>query len=183
LPSFLSALDEFRDSPAQVMSVGGVNVHPGLLHTVGSPGDLSDDGCSILASGRQRHWAAVQFITVVVSTALDPFLIPWFQARNGNGGLGVCVASLVSEMFMVGAGVRLAVDGIFDRAFALSLVRGLVAGGAMTVVALLLSGLTPFLAAPLALAAYLGCLWGIGGLGQEQIGIVREAFARRTRRA
>ena len=139
-------------------------------------------GTSILSSGRERAWAGVQLLCVVVSSVLDPLLIPWFQARTGNGGLGVCVASVVSEVLMVGGGVWLAVDGLFDRSFAKSVARTLAAGAAMTAVALLLARLSPWLAAPVALATYFGSLWAIGGLDQAQIEIVRGALARRLRR-
>ena len=40
-----------------------------------------------MAAGRERPWAISQFLCVVVSAALDPILVPWFQAHRGNGGL------------------------------------------------------------------------------------------------
>ncbi len=45
-------------------------------------------GCSLSAAGRQRPWALLQLGGLVVATVLDLLLIPWFQARTGNGGLG-----------------------------------------------------------------------------------------------
>ena len=58
----------------------------------------------------------------------------------------------------------------------------IVAGGAMAAVAWLLSGLTPFLAAPVAVLAYGGVLYALGGLDAEQAGMIREIIARKTRR-
>ena len=39
----------------------------------------------------------------------------------------------------------------------------------MAVAAKLMHGLSSFVAAPLAVAAYVACLWALGGLGKEQI--------------
>lgn len=140
-------------------------------------------GCSIMAAGKQKTWAVLQFACVVISSVLDPLLIPLFQARMGNGGLGVCVASVVSELVMVVAGLRMAVPGIFDRSVVIGLLRALAAGAVMAVVGYLLSDFSPFLAAPIVLAVYVAALWAVGGLNKDQLGILREALARRRRRA
>jgi O-antigen/teichoic acid export membrane protein len=139
-------------------------------------------GISILAAGRQRAWAAAQFVCVVVSSVLDPVLIPWFQARAGNGGLGVCVASVASEVLMVAAGIWLAPARFFDRAFGIAVARGLCAGGAMIATAFALSRMTLFVAAPLSVASYAVSLWAVGGLGNEQVALLREALSKREAR-
>ena len=138
-------------------------------------------GSALLAAGRQSAWAAVQLACVVVSIVLDPLLVPWFQLRTGNGGLGICVATLVSEVLMVSAGVWLTPRGVFDRHFAKTLSLAFVAGGAMVLVGLLLSSITPFVAAPASLVAYLVCLWGVGGAEEEQLAVLKGALARRLR--
>ena len=43
-----------------------------------------------------------------MSLVLNPLLVPWFQQRAGNGGLGVSVATVVSEVLMVAGGFWLA---------------------------------------------------------------------------
>jgi O-antigen/teichoic acid export membrane protein len=131
-------------------------------------------GISILAAGRQRAWTIVQFSCVVVSLALDPLLVPWFQRRMGNGGLGVSVAMVVSETIVLGFGIWLAPRGLFDRQFWRSLVPALASGTAMVVVARLLRSTNPFVAAPVAVTAYVGCLWMTGGLHEALIGELRE---------
>ena len=69
-------------------------------------------GSCLVSSGRQNSWTAVQLGSVVVSAALDPLLIGWFQAQYGNGGLGVCTAAVVSEVLMVTGGLWLLPKGI-----------------------------------------------------------------------
>jgi len=136
-------------------------------------------GSALMAAGRHKQWAATQFLCVGVSAVLDPLLIPWFQLRYGNGGLGVCVANVISEIGMVVTGVAMTPKGIFDRTFALGLARTLPAGLAMSGVAWLLSSLTPFIAAPIALATYFGCLWAVGGVDEQQVAAVKQLIARK----
>ncbi len=140
-------------------------------------------GTAILAAGKQRAWAFVQFGCVIVSVVVDPLLIPVLQARYGNGGLGVCVAAVISEVLMVGAGMLLVPSGVLDRSVALSLLRAALAGVAMAGVARLLGGITPYVAAPLAGLAYVAALWAVGGLSGSQLALFRAAISRRRSRA
>jgi O-antigen/teichoic acid export membrane protein len=139
-------------------------------------------GTAILAAGLQRRFAAVQSLCVLVSLALDPLLIPWFQDRYGNGGLGVCVAGVVSEILMVGAAIAMAPKGIVDRSLFVVLGKGAIAGLAMSAVAYVLRDVTPFASAPVAVAAYGGCLWLIGGVDRGDLEILRNVVVRKFRR-
>jgi O-antigen/teichoic acid export membrane protein len=134
---------------------------------------------ALLAAGRQRAWAAAQFACVALSAALDPLLIPWFQARVGNGGLGVCISTVAGEMLMVVVGVCLLPRDIFDRSHWRSYISVVCAGAVMAGVALALSRLTPYAAAPLALVAYLACLWFTGGLDKTQIALLASLVRRK----
>jgi Na+-driven multidrug efflux pump len=127
---------------------------------------------ALLAAGRQRAWAAAQFGCVALSAALDPLLIPWFQARSGNGGLGVCISTVAGEVLMVAIGLYLLPGGIFDRSHFRSYASVAAAGLMMALAALALSSFTPYAAAPLALLAYVACLWFTGGLDRTQIGFL-----------
>jgi len=137
-------------------------------------------GCCLSAAGRQRAWALSQLACVAISAALDPFLIPWFQARLHNGGVGVCVATVASEVAMtLAAAIWLAPKGLLDRQFWHSLLAALMGGCAMLAVSWLLARVNPFLAAPLSIAAYLVVLWALGGLDPKQLLALREGLARR----
>jgi len=106
-------------------------------------------------------------------------LIPWFQTRYHNGGLGVCVGGVVSEVFMVGAALFIAPEGTVDASVGKSVGKAIVAGAAMFAAARALGQVTPFIAAPLALLVYFGCLWLIGGIDREQVQAVRVAVSRK----
>jgi len=140
-------------------------------------------GSTLLAAGRQKAWAAVQLASIAVSVVLDPLLVSYFQRRFGNGGLGICFATLASESLMVAAGIWMAPRGVFGRPFALSLARVGAGGLAMAGVSRLLLPVSPFVGAPLAVLAYFGCLWAVGGLDKEQLGGLKALFARKAERA
>jgi O-antigen/teichoic acid export membrane protein len=140
-------------------------------------------GISLIAGGKQREWAAAQFGCVAVSSIIDPILIPWFQRRNGNGGLGVCVATVLSECLMIGVGIWLSMDGVFNAKVIKGIGLSFLAGGAMVGVALALRWVSPFVAAPIAVLAYVGGLYVVGGLDEEQIQTIRAAVARKARRS
>ena len=139
-------------------------------------------GCAVLAAGKQRAWSFAQIACVVFSSALNPFLIRWFQERNANGGLGVCIAGLVSETIMVGFGIWLTPARIFDRALFAQIGRVLVAGGAMFGTSLVLRSISPWAAAPVALLSYGLCLWLVGGIDPKQLAQVRGMVGRRLAR-
>ena len=139
-------------------------------------------GTCLLAAGRQRLWALIQCLCVAVSAALDPLLVPWFQTKMGNGGLGTCVSSVASEICMTAAGIWLTPRGIFDRTLLRQLGLAIVAGGAMATVGIFLRGLSPFVAAPISAIAYGGCLVLIGGFDKEQLATVRGILSRKLAR-
>jgi O-antigen/teichoic acid export membrane protein len=135
-------------------------------------------GVCIMATGRQRAWAIVQSTSVVVSLVLDPILVPRFQQRMGNGGLGLCVATVVSEIIVVACGSWLAPSGLLDRRLWRSLIPALVSAMAMVVVARLLKSTTSFVAAPIAVTAYAGCLWITGGLDRSLVAALSDTVTR-----
>jgi O-antigen/teichoic acid export membrane protein len=138
---------------------------------------------AVLAAGKKRASSFIQALCVLVSVVLDPLLVPFFQRRSGNGGLGLCVAAVLSEALVVACGIALTPRGVFDRRLVRSLLLALVSGGVMAIVARLLRPfMSPFVSAPLAVIAYGLALWGSGGIEKEQMdrikGVVARKFAR-----
>jgi O-antigen/teichoic acid export membrane protein len=138
-------------------------------------------GCTLSAAGRQRAWAGAQFLCVVVSAVFDPILVPWFQKHMNNGGLGVCISSVASELLMVASAIWICPKGIFGRALVRQLLLTIVAGGAMAATARLLAWLNPFVAAPIAVSAYVACLWATGGLNKEHVAMLSQIVKRKGR--
>ncbi len=117
---------------------------------------------ALLAAGRQVIWASAQFGCVVLRIVLNPLLIPWFQKHYGNGGLGVCVSSVLCEVVLVGVALYMIPHGVINRALAKVLGKGALAGIAMAAAALSLRSVNPWLAAPIAAVVYFGALYLIG---------------------
>jgi O-antigen/teichoic acid export membrane protein len=146
-------------------------------------------GTILAAAGRQRAWAGAQFACVAVSAACDPLLIPWFQDRTGNGGLGVCVSTAGSEVLMVAAGLWLLPRGVLDGSLGRTLASVACGGAAMAVIAWAASWVSlgpvspwatsPWAIAPMAVMGYAACLWSTGALPRS---VFQSALERRQRR-
>ncbi|HEY0469443.1 MAG TPA: polysaccharide biosynthesis C-terminal domain-containing protein, partial [Polyangiaceae bacterium] len=140
-------------------------------------------GTAVLAAGKQRAWSIVQSLCVGVSVVLDPLLTPWFQQHYENGGLGPSVASVVSEVIVVGCGLYFMPAGVFDTRLRRTLFFTACSGLAMGVVAWLLSSITPFVTAPVAVLAYAGVLWATGEIDRSHVARVTGVVTRKLSRA
>jgi O-antigen/teichoic acid export membrane protein len=140
-------------------------------------------GTCILAAGKQRVWSVVQSLCVVTSLLLDPVLVSWFETRNKNGALGVCVATVVSEAIVVGCGFALVPKGILDLRFFRSISLSLIGGAVMAVVTYFAKPILPSLvAAALASVAYFVVMWLTGGLEPQYVDAARAFLGRRLAR-
>jgi O-antigen/teichoic acid export membrane protein len=130
---------------------------------------------AVLAAGRQRIWALVQCLCVVISVAVDPWLVPIFQQRYGNGGLGLCIATVLSEAVMVSFGIALLPAGVFDRKLRRTILLTFISGGAMIVTGLLARPLGSLIAASLAVVTYAIALRVTGAIDEHQMASVISA--------
>jgi O-antigen/teichoic acid export membrane protein len=140
-------------------------------------------GTCVLACGKQRAWGVVQSLCVVVSLVLDPLLTPWFERRFGNGGLGPSVASVVSEVIVVGCGLALMPRGVFDSRLRRTLFFAFLSGLVMALVARVMRSITPFVAAPVATLAYGCALWVTGEIDRSHLSKIKTLLARKLSRA
>ena len=124
---------------------------------------------ALMALGRQRIWSLVQFVCVILSAVLDPLLIPWFQTHFGNGGLGVCVAGVLSELLMVAAGFALLPGGVLGADLLRTVLAVAAAGLCLAAVAEASAGWNAWLAAPCAMLAYATVLLLSGEIHKTQI--------------
>jgi O-antigen/teichoic acid export membrane protein len=97
-------------------------------------------GSALNARDRQRQWALTGVAAAVLNPALNLMVIPYTQARFGNGAIGAAAVTTVTELFMMSAGIRLMPAGVLGRATALWALRCLVAGLAMAAVVIPLRG-------------------------------------------
>lgn len=121
-------------------------------------------GSCLTASGRQTGWTVVQLVCVVISTVFDPLAIRWFQAHAGNGGLGVCLTTVASEILMVAGGLWLLPKGSVGSVSRGKVLAVGLSGLLMAATALTLGAVDVILRAILAVTAYLTCLRLTGGI-------------------
>lgn len=115
-------------------------------------------GSCLTAGGRQRAWTVVLLAGVLTSVALNLVLIQWFQARTGNGGLGVAVSALCGEVITVTGAALLLPSGTW-REIAWRHWAAVGGCGALMVATLLATrGWNPWLGAAASGLAYLAGL-------------------------
>jgi O-antigen/teichoic acid export membrane protein len=134
---------------------------------------------ALLAAGKQRACSIIQFLCIIVSVVLDPLLVPWFQERTGNGGIGVSVAGVISESLVVICGIAIMPRRVFDRSVLRTVALAILSGAAMVAVAFALHGrISSFVAAPVAVLAYMAAALVSGAVTKSQ----RDAVIRELRR-
>jgi O-antigen/teichoic acid export membrane protein len=111
-------------------------------------------GFAILAAGRSLGLAIAKAVSVVLGAALDVLLIPWCQARFGNGGIGVVLSYNLSELVMIVAALILIPRGALDRRSLADAARALVAGAGALAATWFLRAVSPILALPLCIALF-----------------------------
>ncbi len=93
-------------------------------------------GTIAVAVDRQKAWALGLLATVALNIALNILAASYFQEHYGNGGIGVALTTLVSEVFMVALGIWLMPRGVVNGRMAISLLKIVLAGGAMVLAGL-----------------------------------------------
>ena len=135
-------------------------------------------GRALVATHRARALALVKGASVIVSTALDLVLIPWFQTHYGNGGLGVVVAFALSEL-VVFAGVVQIMRGILRRETVLEAAKAIVVAGATVLLMRSVSGLSPVVGIPLTVIVYFGIAFALRLIHRSDLALLGELTRRR----
>lgn len=125
-------------------------------------------GTCLASAGLTRSWSVAQLGCVAVSALLDPVLIQYFQAHAGNGGIGVGVAAVISEVAMLAFALFQVPRGVLVAALGRRFLLALLAGGAMAATGYALAGASSFVAAPLSLCAYGLCLRATRAIDRDE---------------
>ncbi len=97
----------------------------------------------------------------MLTTLLVFVLVPFFQARYANGGLGAMYAMAIGELLMFVAAAVLLREAVDGRTIS-DVVRSLIAGAATILLFWLLPALQPLLAIPLCVLAFSGLALLVG---------------------
>jgi O-antigen/teichoic acid export membrane protein len=138
---------------------------------------------AVLAAGKRRAWSIIQCLCIGVSLTLDPLLIPWFQTHMGNGGIGLCVAAVLSESLVVIGGLVLMPRGIVDHGVVRTLLLTLLSGALMAAAAFAMKDwVNPFVAAPIAVIVYFVAALLTGAIRKSQRDAILHGVKRRMPR-
>jgi O-antigen/teichoic acid export membrane protein len=135
-------------------------------------------GTALTALGRATAFAIIKIGSVVLGVGLELLLIRYWQGRTGNGGVGVSMAFVLSEIVMFTGGALLMPKGTVGTAL---LRDGSRAVGCALATALLfhfLPHLRPWLGVPLCIAVFTGLSVAVGLVRREDLHVVRGLFKR-----
>jgi len=135
-------------------------------------------GNALTAMGRATALSVAKIGSVVLSTALDLILIPFFQRSTGNGGLGVVVAFATSEAVVFAGALFLLPRGSFGATAALDVGRAL---GSAALTALLFRFLPPlpfYVGLPACVLAFSLCSVALGLVRRDDVRLLRALLRR-----
>jgi O-antigen/teichoic acid export membrane protein len=139
-------------------------------------------GSIIVAAGRAGVFAAAKVVNVLASTGLELVLIPFFQARYGNGGIGVVVAFAASELVMFVAAVLIIPRAALSSAFFLDLGRAVVLAGGTFLFSVALPAGAPVLAAAAAAVTFAVLAVGLRLVSRSDLSFLADVVRRRAAR-
>jgi O-antigen/teichoic acid export membrane protein len=135
-------------------------------------------GTALVALGRPASFSMLKLATVALATVVELFLIPYFQRRTGNGGLGVVTAFVACEPLIFAGMLVVIPRGLVGRPFVLNCARAI--GSALLTGALLrlFPTLTPWVAIPACIAMYTATTLAVGLLRPKDVRALGQLFAR-----
>jgi O-antigen/teichoic acid export membrane protein len=130
-------------------------------------------GNALFALGRVTGLTVAKAASLVVSTALELVLIPIFEQRTGNGGIGVVAAFAVSEIVVFGGAVILLGQETLGLNVAIDMARAL-GSAALTLLLFWWMPPLPFLVGvPICVVAFLLCSVGLGLVRRADVELFR----------
>jgi O-antigen/teichoic acid export membrane protein len=136
-------------------------------------------GHIIYAAGRGTGFAIAKVLSVLVGTGLDLLLVPLFQRRFGNGGIGIVVAFASSEL-VVFAGAAFVLRRALEPAAVLDVARA-VAAATVTVALFVAAPPVPFwLGAPACVAVFTAASVAAGLVRWRDLAALPLLFGRRS---
>jgi O-antigen/teichoic acid export membrane protein len=127
----------------------------------------------VYACGKGKFFAIAKIASVFVSTALDLVFIPIFQARTGNGGIGVLVSFAVSEV-VVFAGALLALPRrTLGIASLLDVFRAILAAVGTVLLFHFAPPITPLLGIPLCVVAFAAASVAFGLISRRDLALLQ----------
>ena len=130
-------------------------------------------GWALIAMGRARILAAAKLASVVLAVGLELVFIPYFQRTTENGGVGVSLSFVVSEVVMFGGAVLFMPRGTVGRVLLVDGSRVLGCALATALFFFWMPHFTPWLRVPLCVVVYTLLSVASGVLRREDLHVVK----------
>lgn len=128
------------------------------------------------AANKQKAWAIVGLIAIFVNISINFLLIPYTQTVFSNGGIGASIATLVTEIFVMGSALYLLPEGYLQSFKSNYVFKPAVATILMAIPVLLLIKYTPLywmLTLMLAGVIYVSCLLLLKTFDSEELNLIK----------
>jgi O-antigen/teichoic acid export membrane protein len=134
------------------------------------------------ACGRGTGFAVAKIGSVAAGTALNFLLIPVFQARYGNGGMGVVASFALSELVVFAGAVYVLRGRALQKVMGLDVARAVAAAGTTLLLFRVHAPVSPWAGIPLCVAVFAAASLAFGLMSGRDLLLLR-ALVRRQKRA
>jgi O-antigen/teichoic acid export membrane protein len=131
-------------------------------------------GRALLAANRARAVVALKVASVILSTALNMVLIPWFQTSYGNGGMGIIIGFAFGELIMFAGVVAILPHDILRRETLIEAAKSIAAAGVTVLLLGRIPGLPPAAGGPLALFVFIAIASALGLIRRRDLALLGE---------
>ena len=138
---------------------------------------------AVLATGSARPLVIAKVVNILAVAGLATLLVPYFQARTGNGAVGLALASNGSELIILGTALAVLPAGSLDPLLLVDLGRALLAGAGTLGAFLLLPPVPVFVGVAICVAAFALLGFAVGLIGRQDLELLRLALRGRPQAA
>ncbi|HXX64022.1 MAG TPA: oligosaccharide flippase family protein [Bacteroidota bacterium] len=135
-------------------------------------------GTTLLASDRQRQLSISAFLAIFVNVGINLWLIPYTQARFGNGGIGAGIATNVTEFFIMITMIIMMPKHILRDSKVSVQLKAIAAGCVMILTIYLASlvGIHWIISATVSSLVYCGLVYALGAVSRSELALIESAI-------
>lgn len=131
-------------------------------------------GTILIISRKQFIWSLVKGVMIVLAAGISFWILPYWQHRAGNGGIGAAMMVAVGELGMLAAAIVLLPKGLLQMSALFDTLRAVAASAVMMLAAHFLEGFPLAVGLILAPVAYLAAQVVFGGVGLKDVSFLRD---------
>ncbi|HUI64929.1 MAG TPA: oligosaccharide flippase family protein [Bacteroidota bacterium] len=135
-------------------------------------------GTTLLASDKQRQLSISAFLAIFVNVGINLWLIPYTQARFGNGGIGAGIATNITEFFIMITMIIMMPPHILRKSRVSVQLKAIAAGCVMVLTIYLASliGVHWIVSASVSSLVYCGLVYALGAIEPSELALIQSAI-------